>query len=279
MSQTSPVPPGRVRGSRPAAISRWAISCGGAVLGPAELRYRVERSAPAHDVGAVGGEPGVEPGRAAARTEVGHGEVGDGQVGVRLQQGHRAPPAPTPGRPATARCVSGPRIEAALTCIFQWCSPGRRCTNRNRASSRIRRRGVADLRRTGLQTVTNGRGHVTRTGCRAVRRVCAKAADGRFPTEVSLAGPSMNEVLPALIAADALEPPMPPGAVIAGGGSAACIRAGQNGCVATGWHGRRRGAPDRWPVPAVRAARQRVRWAPCGRASTRCCSAGSRSRS
>ncbi len=98
----------------------------GAVLGAAELGYGVERSAPAHDVGAVCGEPGVEPGRAAARTEIGHGEVGDGQVGVRLQKGHRAPPVPTPGRPATARCVSGPRIEAALTCISQWCSPGRR---------------------------------------------------------------------------------------------------------------------------------------------------------
>src|SRR5690606_33981075 len=54
----------------------------GAELGPTELRYRVERSAPAHDVGAVGVEPCVEPCGAGARTEVGHGEVGDDEVGV-----------------------------------------------------------------------------------------------------------------------------------------------------------------------------------------------------
>ena len=99
----------------------------GAQLGPAELGYRVERSTPAHDIGAVCVEPGVEPGWTGTRAEVGNDEVGDGEVGVRLQEGHRAPPArPTLGRCATARCVSGPRIEAALTCISQSCSPGQR---------------------------------------------------------------------------------------------------------------------------------------------------------
>ena len=88
----------------------------GAVLGAAELGVRVQGATPGDDVVTVRGQPRVEPGRSTTGAEVGHrGTPGRDEIGVRVEQGHRFPPI-TAGT-------------AELSCIGQWCSPGRRCTN------------------------------------------------------------------------------------------------------------------------------------------------------
>jgi len=63
-----------------------------------ELGYGVQRPTSGDHVATVGLEPLVEPGRAGARAEVGDDVVvaTGGELGVRLEKGHRAPPGTAP---------------------------------------------------------------------------------------------------------------------------------------------------------------------------------------
>ena len=109
------------RGRPPSARrrrTRWCAARPGPSSGTACSDRRQPTSSPA-----CGGEPGVQPGRPAARAEI--RRRGNGQdVVVLVQHGHRAPAAAEPGEP-----------DAILSCISPWCSPGRRCTNSNPAST------------------------------------------------------------------------------------------------------------------------------------------------
>ena len=271
MSQTRPVPPGRVRGSRPAAVSCRRDQLGGAALGPAELRYGVERTTPGDDVGAraAASQESSQAGT-AARAEVGDGGFGR-SASDRCAPRARSPDTTAPGgrsgdRVALTRVHSSARrvpCGPTLWCIYPWCSPGRRCTNRNELVHPNPRRGVADLLRAGRPRRDE------RSPARAIER--SRAARRR---SAALIGTPLGAIARRAAAAT----PSDAGYDDAEGRAATRrVRpARMGGCHEPGRRASSAASAAATGCPRCWAA---ARWAPCGPATTRCCSAGWRSRS
>ena len=152
-SQTSPVPPGRVRGSRPAAVSRCATN---AVV-PRSARpssgvaCRARRQ-PRPRSGAAPARRPASPDRCPRR-----GRRPRGRPSAR-----RRTPTPTGSSDSTA-------LRHLLSCIHPYSSPGRRCTKPKRPVAGFLARGVVDLLRAGGSRMANGR-TARRAGSSAVRR-------------------------------------------------------------------------------------------------------------
>ena len=140
-SQTRPVPPGRMRGSRPAAVSRWPTSAvvrcsarpsSGAACSARRQATTSDRCSASHESSQAGPLP--------APMSTTAGPVAGTTAGVLLQDRHRTPPP----------------LDSSW-CISSYSSPGRRCSKQIRPTNRNARRGVADLLRTGARRVVNGR--------------------------------------------------------------------------------------------------------------------------
>ena len=148
-SQTRPVPPGRVRGSRPAAVSSAADQRRGAALGPAQLRRGVQRATPGDDLGPVQRQPGVQPGRTAARAQ----STTAGPATGRTRGARPAPSSDLAAGPPLRRSVVHQPILLTRTAVYQaiTTSTGIRAPRgcRSAADGRDDRRGRAVLRRTG----------------------------------------------------------------------------------------------------------------------------------
>ena len=156
-SQTRPVPPGRVRGSRPAAISAAADERGGAALGAARAPARRAARAASRRPRPVRGEPGVQPrtdrcprpgrrprGRRAGTTAVLRPARSSDPTAALDSSCRASPHTPHPDGGVPSRISTSTAVRSPRGCRSAADGPRRRVANGRSA----RRAGSSAVRRT-----------------------------------------------------------------------------------------------------------------------------------